>query len=112
LPCLIDYLFFDTFHREPYWRQLAAESEKTKRHLVIFEEHVWKKAKEAFDRVDGGWSATPLHWIIQYWTPVEWTPVGLEVEWSEASPTPVLQWSPSAIPRRLSDWSAKCQAGL
>jgi hypothetical protein len=41
-----------------------------------------------------GWSATPLQWILQYWTPVEWTPVGVGVEWSEPSPTPVLQWTP------------------
>jgi hypothetical protein len=40
------------------------------------------------------WSATPLQWILQYRTPVEWTPVGVGVEWSEPSPTPVLQWTP------------------
>jgi hypothetical protein len=29
------------------------------------------------DRAVYGWSATPLQWILQYWTPVEWTPVGV-----------------------------------
>jgi arginase len=47
-----------------------------------------------FPRAVYGWSATPLQWILQYWTPVEWTPVGVGVEWSEPSPTPVLQWTP------------------
>jgi hypothetical protein len=45
---------------------------------------------ENVDRAVYGWSATPLQWILQYWTPVEWTPVGVGVEWSEPSPTPVL----------------------
>jgi hypothetical protein len=39
-----------------------------------------------------GWNATPLQWILQYWTLVEWTPEGVGVQWSGVSPRP-LQYS-------------------
>jgi hypothetical protein len=33
MPWLVDYIFFETMHREAYWRQLAAESEQMMRYL-------------------------------------------------------------------------------
>jgi hypothetical protein len=38
-------------------------------------------------RLDDGWIANLLHWLIQYWSPVDWIRVGTGVEW-------IIQWIP------------------
>ncbi|THY63311.1 hypothetical protein D6C99_00610 [Aureobasidium pullulans] len=50
MPWIVDYLFFETMHRESYWRQLAAESEQMMRYLNVLEEAPSKQAKQDFDR--------------------------------------------------------------
>jgi hypothetical protein len=46
MPWLVDCLFFETMHRESYWRQLVAESELMIRCLDVFEQEPSKEAKQ------------------------------------------------------------------
>ncbi|KAI4753712.1 hypothetical protein E4T51_13167 [Aureobasidium sp. EXF-12344] len=46
MPWLVDHLFFETVHRESYWRQLVAESELMIRCLDVFEHTPSKEAKQ------------------------------------------------------------------
>jgi hypothetical protein len=50
MPWLVDYLFFETVHREAYWRQLAAESEQMMRYSDVFERSPSVQAKQDFER--------------------------------------------------------------
>jgi hypothetical protein len=50
MPWLVDYIFFETMHREAYWRQLAAESERMMRYLDILEGNPSVQAKQDFDQ--------------------------------------------------------------
>ncbi|CAD0096242.1 unnamed protein product [Aureobasidium vineae] len=49
-PWLVDYLFFQTMHRESYWRQLVAESELMIRCLDVFERKPTKRAKQDLEQ--------------------------------------------------------------
>jgi hypothetical protein len=48
MPWLVDYIFFETMHREAYWRQLAAESEQMMKYLDILEGNPSVQAKQDF----------------------------------------------------------------
>ncbi|KAI4724834.1 hypothetical protein E4T49_07424 [Aureobasidium sp. EXF-10728] len=49
MPWLVDYLFFETMHRESYWRQLVAESDVMIKCLDRFEQTPSKGAKQDLD---------------------------------------------------------------
>jgi hypothetical protein len=50
MPWLVDYIFFETMHREAYWRQLAAESEPMMRYFDILESKPSMQAKQDLDQ--------------------------------------------------------------
>jgi hypothetical protein len=50
MPWLVDYIFFETMHREAYWRQLASESEQMMKFSDIFEKNPCVQAKQDFDQ--------------------------------------------------------------
>lgn len=46
MPLLVDGFFYETMHRESYWRQLVAESELMLQSLDFFEQNPSKEAKQ------------------------------------------------------------------
>ncbi|KAI5273789.1 hypothetical protein E4T47_03003 [Aureobasidium subglaciale] len=50
MPWIIDYLFWETMHRESYWRQLVAESDLMIRYLGILEKYPSKASKQEYDQ--------------------------------------------------------------
>jgi hypothetical protein len=50
MPWMIDYLLFETMHRESYWRQLAVEGERMRKCFNKLQESPSKKAKQDYDR--------------------------------------------------------------